>query len=219
MGTENYKLGEYSNITYNNSTVRQIQLNGKTIWNQPPLDVSLGYTSSTPMDSYGRLNFSLFKQLKWAQNGRHRVGNSNGHVVCIVYAPGGKVGGFKNGVPIQNLQLKWTIKNTRGNKTHCWMTGKRENYFKSQRGKEGNNYSSCGRYVNHCRHPLTGWVPFDSRFSGVPGGKKNKTDSSYWFSSFRLHDGNSYNEITIQVHPGNYKFFKNENQDKLYLKT
>lgn len=216
-----YNLGTYSNITYNGSTVRQIQLNGKTIWNQPALDVSLAYSSITPMDSYGKLDFRLWKYLKWynKSNSHLSVGNSNGHVICIVYAPNGKVGGFSNGMPIQDLKLKWTIKNTAGSRTHCWMTGKREGYFKSQRGKEGNNYASCGRYVNHCRHPLTGWVPFDARFSGATGGKKTPSESTYWFSSFRLHDGNSYNKITIQVYPGEHKWFSNETQDKLYIKT
>jgi hypothetical protein len=217
----NYNLGNMTNINYKGNVVKEIKLGSQSIWKQPPIDVSLAHSWRSPMDSYGKLNFNLWKDMRWANSTSTRVyaSNSDGHVICVMYAPGGKLGGYPDGLPIQSLQLKWTITNTVGNSTGCWMSGLKSNYFRSQRGKEGNDYSSCGKYANHCMHPQTGWVPFDSRFTGAPGGKSNKTDSSYWFSSFRLHDGNSTNEITIQVHPGNYTFFPNETQDKLYIRT
>jgi len=218
----NYNLKDMTHIKYNGNIVKEIKLGSKSVWRQPAIDVSLAYSSSSPMDSYGKLNFNLWKQSVWANTPakRLRIGGSGGHVLCIVYAPGGKVGGYKQGLPIQNLKLRWKITNTVGNSTGCWMTGTRENYFKSQKGKEGVDYSSCGNYANHCRHPLTGWVPFDSRFSGAVGGKSNKVDSSYWFSSFRLHDGNGTNEITIEVFPDSeHKFFPTEAENKLYIRS
>lgn len=197
-----YTLGSYSNITYNGNIVRQMQLNGKTIWNQPALDVELMYVPYSPLSWTGAHNYGW---LSSASRKEKRIYNSNGHIVCVVYAPGGKVTGVKNGMPIQNLKLKWNLKRVYG-AGHCWMSGKTSNYFQYQ--SRAHKKETCGS----CRHPLTGWHMITS---------SHKSSKNYanvrWFSSFRLHDGNRPSKMEITVSAGEHKFFSNENQAKITI--
>jgi hypothetical protein len=208
--SSSWPLANYPLIKYNGSVVRQLQLNGTKVYQQSnsSIDVNLGWGHS-PLDRNGKLSIELLKYLKFANPGVvPTIAGSSSHFYCFVYAPNGKIGGYGGGIDIQQFKLRWKITTPRGT-GGAWMRGGQTGYFQSEVGKEGRK-ETCGS----CYNPLTGWIRMDSRQKGY-----TSHWGSYWFSSFRLHDGNSNQDnCQIEVFPDEYAFYPNENQNIMKFK-